>query len=211
MIRRMFLVLLLPLMGCTQIQTENVEPPNILFIVWDTTRADHLSLYDYPRETTPELTKFGGEAVVFENAISPGMWTVPSHASLFTGLPVSAHGTDATNKFLDSKYTTMAECFSEANYDTYAFTANPFLGGSTNLMQGFDQFQHPWDPEWESLVRRVMTRKMIPTDASTTSSPKFVVKYPEFGREADEMKDAGKVLPLAVNRWIDSREGDKPW
>src|SRR5690606_6654657 len=55
--------------------------PNVLLIVWDTTRADHLSLYGYERPTTPWLEGFAREAVVFERAISPGMWTPPSHAS----------------------------------------------------------------------------------------------------------------------------------
>ncbi len=61
------------------------RPPNVVFIVWDTVRADHLSLYGYPVETTPELDRWAATARVFDcTAVS--CWTVPSHASMFTGL-----------------------------------------------------------------------------------------------------------------------------
>ena len=66
--------------------------PNILWIVWDTVRADRLSAYGYAKPTTPHLEEFAAEAQLFERAVSPGMWTLPSHGSLFTGLPVTTPG-----------------------------------------------------------------------------------------------------------------------
>lgn len=59
--------------------------PNIILIVLDTVRADHLSCYNYSRETSPYIDKIADEGVLFENAFSTAEWPPPSHASLFTG------------------------------------------------------------------------------------------------------------------------------
>ncbi len=50
------------------------DRPNVLVIVWDTTRADRLGPYGYELETTPHLDEFAKDAVVYERAVSPGMW-----------------------------------------------------------------------------------------------------------------------------------------
>ena len=72
----------LALLGCSP----EPQRPNVLWVVWDTTRADHLSLYGYERKTTPYLEEFAKQARVFEDCQSSSCWTVPSHASMFTGL-----------------------------------------------------------------------------------------------------------------------------
>jgi len=61
--------------------------PNVLLVTLDTVAARYLSLYGYPRPTTPNLDKWGARGVVFDSAFSTAPWTLPSHASLFTGLP----------------------------------------------------------------------------------------------------------------------------
>ena len=72
------------------------EGPNVLLIVWDTTRADRLGLYGYDKPTTPRLDAWAKDAVVFDRAVSPAMWTPPSHPSLFTGTAPTHHGVEAT-------------------------------------------------------------------------------------------------------------------
>ena len=62
------------------------EPVDIVFVTWDSTRADHLSAYGYPRPTTPALEALAGDAVRFETAIAQHNWTKPSYASIFTSL-----------------------------------------------------------------------------------------------------------------------------
>ena len=59
--------------------------PNVLLIVLDTVRAESMSLYGYERQTTPFLKSFAEEGVVFQQAIATSSWTLPSHASFFTG------------------------------------------------------------------------------------------------------------------------------
>ena len=61
------------------------RPFNIIFITWDSVRADHISPYGYPRQTSPHLDRFAQEAVLFETAISQHNWTRPSYASMLTG------------------------------------------------------------------------------------------------------------------------------
>jgi hypothetical protein len=66
--------------------------PNIVLITLDTTRADRLGCYGYERPTSPKLDAFASESIVYTRAISPSSWTLPAHASLFTGKFTSSHG-----------------------------------------------------------------------------------------------------------------------
>ena len=86
----------------------STSKPNIILITLDTVRADHLSLYGYARQTTPNLGKWARRGVVFDNAIAPSSWTLASHASMFTGLLPHQHGADWTNPW-DSGRWTLAE------------------------------------------------------------------------------------------------------
>src|SRR5690348_4961459 len=72
----------------------SANTPNILVIVVDTLRADHLSTYGYSRPTSPHLTIWAAQGTLFEDAIAPSSWTLPVHASLLTGLYPDAHHVD---------------------------------------------------------------------------------------------------------------------
>ena len=115
------------------------DGPNVLIILWDTVRADRMSLYGHDRPTTPKLDAFAADAAVFEHAISPGMWTLPTHASFFTGLPPQTHGANAAHRWLDDHNETLAERFDEAGWDTFAFSSNLVAGTLMNVTQGFDK------------------------------------------------------------------------
>ncbi|WP_049937892.1 sulfatase [Haloplanus natans] len=112
-------------------------PGNVLFVVMDTVRADHLTPYGYDRETTPGLAEFADEAAVFEEAVAPAPWTLPVHASLFTGLYPSQHGADQENPYLEGA-TTLAETLSAAGYDTACYSSNAWITPYTHLTDGFD-------------------------------------------------------------------------
>jgi arylsulfatase A-like enzyme len=113
-------------------------PGNVLFVVMDTVRADHLTPYGYDRETTPGLADLAAEATVFEEAVAPAPWTLPVHASLFTGLYPSQHGADQENPYLDGA-TTLAETLSAAGYDTACYSSNAWITPYTHLTDGFDR------------------------------------------------------------------------
>lgn len=77
-------------LGCSP--RASTSKSNVLLVTLDTTRADHLGVYGYARPTSPSLDALSGEAIVFENAYSTSSWTLPAHASLFTGKYPASHG-----------------------------------------------------------------------------------------------------------------------
>lgn len=125
-------------------RTSNIGPqiaanrPNILLVVMDTVRADRLSCYGYSKDTTPELRRFATEATVFERAVPNGIWTFPSHGSLFTGLPVRTHGADHNHLRLDDRFETLAELLSRSGYQTACLSSNIFVSPEFNMTQGFE-------------------------------------------------------------------------
>lgn len=114
--------------------------PNVLLIVLDTVRASSTSLGG--KETTPNLRKLGNSGARFEKAIAPAPWTLPSHASMYTGLYPSEHGTVTHRDVLSPDYETLAEQLWDAGYSTGLFTANAFLTGMFGMDQGFDTVRY---------------------------------------------------------------------
>jgi arylsulfatase A-like enzyme len=117
------------------------ERPNIILIVMDCARADHMSCYGYHRQTTPYLDELASKGVLYENAISPATWTLPTHWSLFTGLFLARHGVWNRDLALSPQYRTIAQILSEEGYDTAAFSNNPHVGGKNGFGRGFATFQ----------------------------------------------------------------------
>ncbi len=190
----------------------DVDGPNVLVIVWDTTRADRLTPYGYKLDTTPKLAEFAKDAVLYERAVSPAMWTLPSHSSMFTGLPASAHGAASGHKWLDDRFLTFAEWFRDKGYDTYLFSANPYLQDHTNVGQGFEHREYPWDPKWKGKAKQATMSKVIERDASNSLAPQWKATTYPTGRTHDKVKDAGPVASEALFTWIDQRpDGDRPW
>ena len=113
------------------------DAPNVLLIVLDTVRRDRLDLSGYDRATFPWLTQFARDGAVFSRAISAAPWTMPSHASIFTGLFPSAHGAHHEKKFLDEKLTTLAEILYANGWTTVAMSSNPWISRSSGMTQGF--------------------------------------------------------------------------
>ncbi|MFT4622304.1 MAG: arylsulfatase A-like enzyme [Myxococcota bacterium] len=189
--------------------------PNVLVVVWDTVRADRLSLYGHHRPTTPWLRAFAEEAAVFEQARSPGMWTLPAHAALFTGLPPKATGADERWLWLDSWHVTLAEHLSSHGYQTVALAANTLLSNDTNLMQGFDTVVNTWHGPIRERAAALTRRKLLPRDASNELAPLYVppahgAKNAEWARAV--YKEAGPLLGEGLLRWLDDRaEPDQPW
>ncbi len=128
----------------TQTEPSAVSRPNVLLIVLDTLRADHLSGYGYSRKTSPHLDRLMKESVVFEQASSAAPWTLPSHASLFSGLYPSQHQTQWSHQLADDKLTMLSEMLKDQGYQTAGFSNNPWVSEDTNFDQGFDYFEGAW-------------------------------------------------------------------
>ena len=188
------------------------QGPNLLILVWDTVRADRMSLYGHGQPTTPRLDVRARRGVVFERAVSAAEWTPPSHATLFTGLMPRHHGVKATYKWLDDHHRTLAEILVDAGYDTWSFSANPHLAPDTNLVQGFQQVHTAFDSTWGDKVKAATWAKLQRKDASTEISPAYT-PHPKGGRRgAAAFKDAGTVAPDALRDWLRTRQDPaRPW
>lgn len=118
-----------------------MQRPDIIFIVLDTQRADRLGSYGYKKNTSPNLDAFAGNAVLFERAVSPAQWTIPSHASLFTGRYPTAHRVQQSLHSLSPDLPHIAEILRATGYETVAFCNNPLVGILNNgFKRGFDRF-----------------------------------------------------------------------
>lgn len=120
--------------------------PNVLVIIVDTLRADHLSAYGYERPTSPRIDAVAREGVLFEAAIATSSWTLPSHVALVTGrYPYENHPERGA---LDPEAPTVAEVFRDRGYRTAAFSANTFffsshIGFGRGFLR-FEDFFHSW-------------------------------------------------------------------
>ena len=115
--------------------------PDVLLISLDTVRADRMSLYGYERPTTPGIDAWASErAMVFDHAVAPAPWTLPSHASVFTGLDAHRHGTNIEGP-LPSELPTLAELLRQAGYEARASTVGPVLAPHFGLDRGFSRFR----------------------------------------------------------------------
>lgn len=110
---------------------------NVLLIVLDSVRARNVSLYDYHRETTPFLSEYGDRATVYTQARSPGIHSVASHASLWTGTHVEQHKMKEHEDELQAG-TTIWETLADEGYKTGLFTTNPVVAHSSNLGNVFE-------------------------------------------------------------------------
>lgn len=120
---------------------QNQSRPNVVLIVLDTLRADRMSCYGYDRETTPFIDAFADQATLFERAVVPGQWTIPSHASLFTGEYPTTHMTTQIYDTLGEDLVTLAELLRDEGYRNVGFCNNPLLGVvDNNLDRGFEEF-----------------------------------------------------------------------
>lgn len=118
--------------------------PNILWVVFDTTRADRLTPYGHTRDTTPTLNQLAQEGTVFERAYSTAPWTVASHAGMFTGKYSIQHGCTHSNLYLDAKHPTIAGELTRNGYESAIFGGNMWLDDYTGLVRGFQTLFSPW-------------------------------------------------------------------
>lgn len=193
--------------GATDVNPEtSPSRPNILWIVWDTVRADRLSLYGYSKSTTPNLERWADDALVFENVKSAASSTTPSHASMFTGLLPTQHGANNGHPWLNDQLTTLAELLREAGYATYLWAANPHVSKAENFAQGFDHEAHPWDPEYRDEAFRIVKKRLV-GDRSSELRQRF--KHDKAGPWA--IKAAGELAERDLLAWLQERDPKQPY
>jgi arylsulfatase A-like enzyme len=108
--------------------------PHIILIVMDTAGAKRCSVYGHPRATTPGLERLAQEAMLYKYCFAPAPWTIPSHASLFSGLYASEHGCGVTNRDLPEAVHNLPDILSKMGYRTISLTSNLLVS-----QHGFEQ------------------------------------------------------------------------
>ncbi|MBV9507951.1 MAG: sulfatase [Acidobacteriia bacterium] len=123
--------------------------PNVMLVVMDTVRADHLGLDGYVRPNTPHLRQLALDAAVYTHAMAASNFTLTSHASLFTGLYPSWHGAycrppeAAYGSKMEAGVPTLAELLRERGYFTVGVAANLYMRDEFGLVRGFEAFEIP--------------------------------------------------------------------
>ncbi len=120
-------------------------PRRVFLITVDTLRADHMSLYGYPRETSPRLAKLAATGVTFDRAVSQWPKTGSSFAAMFTGL--YPHTTGLTHKAvlrIPEPYLTLPEFFKAEGYQTFGVNSNAVLAAQFGWNTGFDEYRQTW-------------------------------------------------------------------
>jgi arylsulfatase A-like enzyme len=159
------------------------DHPSVLFVVCDTLRADHTTIGGYGRDTTPNLARFAGDALVFDEARASSPWTKPSMATMLTGLPPGVHRTERFLDRLSEAATTVPEVLSAAGYATGLFSDNVFVSPQSGLAQGYAHAFH-------RLEKPAAEGPRVPRDSL-------------LGR-------ALSVSPAAAARWVGGRARRRP-
>jgi arylsulfatase A-like enzyme len=115
--------------------------PNLLLVCIDTLRADMIGAYGYPRPTTPTLDRLAAQGVLFEDALATSPWTLPSGASLLTGLYPHRHGMKSAERSLARDVATWAALLQRRGYATAAVVNAHWMSARYGFDRGFDSFR----------------------------------------------------------------------
>jgi len=175
--------------------------PNILLLILDTQRADHLTPYGYQRPTTPRLAQLAAEGTLFEWAVSSAPTTLPSHASILTGRRVREHRAGVRGRRTMGKaWQTIPELLRTHGYTTGGFIANVFWAGhQTGLNRGFIHYEDFYGTPYDGFARTMLGQ---------------VVTYdflPHFGFVDIPGRKHAATVNQELLDWIDEQDADRPF
>ena len=163
--------------------------PSVLFVVLDTTATGHLSAYGYAKPTTPNLEALARRSLVYRRAVSAASWTVPAHASMFSGLYPSELGFDGSRFSPQGEPGSLAGDLEATGRTAYAISANPVLRTTPILRAGYRAL---W--QGDRLMR-----------------PLLLEFLGSLGWRQEEAARGGQITDLAVD-WLDRlAPRGKPW
>jgi len=179
--------------------------PNVLLVVMDNVRAASLSLYGHQRETTPNLSWYAQQGLVFTEARAPAPWTLPTHASLFTGrwpfeLSVSAEHA------LDREFPTLAEVLAEKGFATAGFVGNTFYCNALyGLNRGFDRYDDAYENQlisfFEVFWNSSLGRKLI-----------HLLGYPTRVADGETwVRKSAEMINQDALAWLSERPKQQPF
>jgi arylsulfatase A-like enzyme len=193
--------------------------PNVLLIVLDTVAAGHLSLYGYERPTSTTLVELAEQGIRFDSLIANSSWTLPSHATMFTGRWLHELSVGWLNP-LDTAHSTLAEFLGARGYATAGFIANmAYCASDSGLGRGFTVYEDYIFPELTALKTAVLANRVL---RGLGSIVPFVETRPALARWhpyvqrlwrslTDDRKRAAVVNRELLN-WLARREQpDRPF
>ncbi|HEX7069484.1 MAG TPA: sulfatase [Rhodothermales bacterium] len=175
--------------------------PNVLFIVLDTVRARSLSLYGYERDTSPNLKRLAERGVVFDYAFSTAPWTLPSHASMFTGR--YPHELEyGFRKRLSTRYPFLAEAFHDRGYYTAGIVGNLlYCSTEFGIDRGFAYYRD----------HIVSIAKGIQESALGQLLLRWLELDTRFGRHDTFGKKSADLINEQFLDWLGDRDDDRPF
>jgi arylsulfatase A-like enzyme/uncharacterized membrane protein YbhN (UPF0104 family) len=181
---------------------------NILFIVVDTLRADHLPAYGYTNGRTPNLDAFAQDAVRFDQAYANASWTRPSFASMLTGRYASSHSTMLKDDGLPNELVTLPEALRDGGYSTTGFVTNFNVAPYYNFQQGFDRYEY-LEPEFV-LGADDASAKLILVQVVRQYVIEKWRAYFDIVEPGTTYRDA-ETVNQHVGQWLDHAPADRPW
>ncbi len=170
---------------------ERPDAPSLLLISIDTLRADHLGFQGYDRPTSPFLDKLAGQSTVFSDLVAAASYTLPTHASIFTGLFPPHHLAVDTLDRVDAQRTpTLGRILSEAGFHTAGFTGGGFVSVDYGFASGFDRY---------TTIDPVVVPKILAPSAAGVYPDKQLIAQARSGGGLDD-----------IARWI-SAQGRRKW
>ncbi|QFU84142.1 sulfatase-like hydrolase/transferase [Natronorubrum aibiense] len=187
---------------------------NVVLVVLDTARAKSTG-----PETTPTMTQLEAEGTTFDNAFAAAPWTLPSHASLFTGTYPSEHGTHGGHTYLDADLRTLPEAFADAGYETIGVSNNTWITEEFGFDRGFDELRKGWqfiqsDADMGAVVRGEDLQEKLQAARNRLFDGNPVVNaanilYSEVFQPAGD--DGADRSTTWVDGWLEERSEDRPF
>jgi arylsulfatase A-like enzyme len=154
----------------------HAETPNVLLVVLDTVRAENLSLYGYERPTTPALERWAQSSAVFDLAIAPSSWTLPSHAAMLSGEIGSASG-GGWQQPVTLGNANLPARFRSLGYATGGFVANllytSYESGLTDSFLHYDDYRRT---RFQLIHHSPFGQISVPRSLSGARSPRALLR-----------------------------------
>ncbi|AGB38029.1 sulfatase [Natronococcus occultus] len=187
---------------------------NVVLVVFDTARAKSVG-----PETTPALSSLAAEGTTFENAFATAPWTLPSHASMFTGRYPSEHGAHGGHTYLEEDQRTLAEAFADAGYDTVGVSNNTWITEEFGFDRGFDELRKGWqyiqsDADMGAVVRGEDVREKLQAtrDRLFEGNPLVNAANILYSEVFQPAGDDGAARSVDwIGDWLGDRDDDDPF
>jgi arylsulfatase A-like enzyme len=184
--------------GCGSHETQAPRPRNLILISLDTLRADHLGCYGYPEETSPHIDELARQGVLFEQASAPSPWTLPSHASMLTGLYPRSHGVNGWQRAIPKELYTLPEILGEHGFATGGVVnAGVILTSKRGFDLGFESYEvlRPATSVPAGAARSVIVRAMEWLRANKGEPFFLFVHFYDLHADYKSLPDYGELFP----------------